>query len=115
VSWTKMIKPALVIVGDRDESVIQKVSWEVHADPYKNAPAGNACLGVLAGMKHYLGGTLGTNRTEEQTPSPEALAEIQRTSLAFFNTWSKGSKEWPEARTALLAKAPAVYRSFECK
>lgn len=115
VSWADMKKPTLTIVGDQDFDARQGGKWEAHADPYTNAPAGNACLGVLAGMKHYLGGTLGTNRTEEQTPSPEALAEIQRISLAFFDTWSKGAKDWPEARAALLAKAPAVYRSFECK
>jgi hypothetical protein len=70
----------------------------------------------MAGMKHYLGGILGTNRTEEgQPPNPDALAEIRKMSLAFFDTQTKGSNAWPALRDQLLKNHPASIAQFECK
>lgn len=115
VSWKQMNKPTLVIVGDKDENANLKQAWQVHADSYYGAPSGEKCLGVLAGMQHYLGGILGTNRTEEATPSADSLAQIKRVTLAFLNTWAKNSKEWPTMRAELLAARPAAFSAFECK
>jgi hypothetical protein len=69
----------------------------------------------MTGMKHYLGGTLGTNRTEEKTPSADSMAQIKRLSLAFLDYYAKGSKDWETVRTELLASRPPVIGLFECK
>jgi predicted dienelactone hydrolase len=115
MNWQPMSKPALVIVGEQDIIKGFNDSWEAHADPYYKGPGGEKCLANLTGMKHYLGGTLGTNRTEEQTPSPEALQLIQRMTLAFFNTWARGAKDWPTMREEMLKTRPAALSLFECK
>ena len=67
----------------------------------------------MTGMKHYLGGILGEHRTEDETPSPESLAEIQRMTLAFLNTEAKGTNDWPTMRAQLLlASRPAIIGLF---
>ncbi len=115
VAWPDKIKPMLMIVGDQDITPGFSDTWQVHADYYMKGPNGQ-CMAVMAGMKHYLGGILGTNRTEEgQPPNAAALSEIQRMTLAFFDTQAKGSNAWPQLRDELLKTRPAPLAQFECK
>ena len=115
VAWPDAIKPMLVIVGDQDTSPGFADTWQVHADYYLKGPNGQ-CMAVMAGMKHYLGGILGTNRTEDgQPPNAAALAETQRMTLAFFDTQARGSNAWPLLRDELLKTRPPSVAQFECK
>ena len=94
VAWPNKPKPMLNIVGLNDTIKGFNDHWHAHAEYYYNGPPGQ-CLAAMTGMKHYLGGILGEHRTEDETPSPESLAEIQRMTLAFLNTAAKGTNDWP--------------------
>ena len=115
VAWPDKIKPTLVIVGDQDVTPGLADTWQEHADYYMKGPNGQ-CLAVMGGMKHYLGGILGTNRTEDRQPvNAAALSEVRRMTLAFFDTQAKGSNAWPQLRDELLKNRPASIAQFECK
>lgn len=115
VAWKPDSRPALIIVGLDDIIPGFNDDWRAHADYYYGRQGGPQCLAGLTGMKHYLGGILGTNRTEEKTPNPQSLAWIQRMSLAFLDSQARGTKDWDTARTALLAARPAIVGVFECR
>jgi hypothetical protein len=88
--------------------------WRAHADYYDRSRSGQ-CMAALAGVKHYLGGTLGTNRTEEKTPNADAMAQIRRLSLAFLDAHARGGTAWEPLRRELLAARPATLGAFECR
>ncbi len=115
IAWPADARPALTIAGMDDIIAGFNDDWRAHAQYYSERTGGPQCLAALTGMKHYLGGTLGTNRTEEKTPSTESLAQIQRLSLAFLDAHAKGSKEWETLRVGLLGSRPAIIGQFECK
>ena len=115
VAWKADARPALIIAGMDDIIPGFNDDWKAHAQYYYERNGGPQCLAAMTGMKHYLGGILGTNRTEEKAPSAESLAQIQRLSLAFFDAYAKGSKDWEAARGELLASRPAIVGLFECK
>ncbi len=115
ISWPSDARPALNIVGMDDIIPGFNDDWQAHAQYYYERQGGPQCLAALTGMKHYLGGTLGTNRTEEKTPSADSMAQIRRLSLAFLDYYAKGSKDWETVRTELLAARPPALGVFECK
>jgi dienelactone hydrolase len=115
IAWQADARPALNIVGMDDIIPGFNDDWQAHAQYYYERQGGPQCLAALTGMKHYLGGTLGTNRTEEKTPSADAMAQIKRLSLAFLDHYARGSKDWESVRTELLASRPPVIGLFECK
>jgi dienelactone hydrolase len=115
IAWQADARPALNIVGMDDIIPGFNDDWRAHAQYYYERQGGPQCLAALTGMKHYLGGTLGTNRTEEKTPSADSMAQIKRLSLAFLDYYAKGSKDWDTVRTDLLASRPPIIGVFECK
>jgi len=115
IAWPADARPALNIVGMDDIIPGFNDDWQAHAQYYYERQGGPQCLAALTGMKHYLGGTLGTNRTEEKTPSADSMAQIKRLSLAFLDHHAKGSKDWEAVRTELLASRPPIVGVFECK
>jgi predicted dienelactone hydrolase len=115
IAWQADARPALNIVGMDDIIPGFNDDWQAHAQYYYERKGGPQCLAAMTGMKHYLGGTLGTNRTEEKTPSADSMAQIKRLSLAFLDYYAKGSKDWETVRTELLASRPPVIGLFECK
>lgn len=114
VAWKADARPALSIVGMEDVIPGFNDDWRAHADYYDRSRS-DQCLAALAAVKHYLGGTLGTNRTEEKTPNAEAMAQIHRLSLAFLDAHAKQGKDWAALRRELLAARPAVIGAFECR
>jgi dienelactone hydrolase len=114
IVWTAKAKPVLHIVGMDDIIKGFNDDWRAHAEYYDKA-AGTQCLAAMTGMKHYLGGILGTHRTEELTPSPQSVAEIQRMTLAFLDSAVKRGDAWPRLREALLKGRPPAIGVFECK
>jgi predicted dienelactone hydrolase len=115
IAWQADARPALNIVGMDDIIPGFNDDWQAHAQYYYERKGGPQCLAAMTGMKHYLGGTLGTNRTEEKTPSADSMAQIKRLSLAFLDYYARGSKDWETVRTELLASRPPVIGVFECK
>lgn len=115
VAWKPDARPALSIVGMDDIIPGFNDNWQAHAQYYYERQGGPQCLASLTGMKHYLGGTLGTNRTEEKTPNADAMVQIRRLSLAFLDAYAKGSKNWDSVRGELLASRPPIVSVFECK
>lgn len=115
ITWQADARPALNIVGMDDIIPGFNDDWQAHAQYYYERQGGPQCLAAMTGMKHYLGGTLGTNRTEEKTPSADSMAQVKRLSLAFLDYYAKGSKDWETVRTELLASRPPVIGLFECK
>lgn len=115
IAWQADARPALNIVGMDDIIPGFNDDWQAHAQYYYERQGGPQCLAALTGMKHYLGGTLGTNRTEEKTPSVDAMAQIKRLSLAFLDHYARGGKDWEGVRTELLASRPPIVGVFECK
>ena len=115
VTWQADARPALNIVGMDDIIPGFNDDWQAHAQYYYERQGGPQCLAAMTGMKHYLGGTLGTNRTEEKTPNADSMAQIKRVSLAFFDYYARGSKDWETVRSELLASRPPVIGLFECK
>jgi hypothetical protein len=115
VLWRPDARPALVIVGLDDIIAGFNDDWRAHAEYFYKRDGGPQCLVGMSGMKHYLGGILGTHRTEDLTPSPESLAQIERITLAFLDEEAKGTKEFDQVRAELLASRPASIGVFECK
>ncbi len=115
LEWAADSKPALIIVGNQDVSPGFADKWEAHADYYYKTDVGNRCLAVMNGMKHYLGGILGTHRTEDETPNPASVAEIERMTLAFLDTQTQGANAWPTMARELSTTRPAVIAQFACK
>lgn len=114
VAWQAQARPALSIVGMEDVIAGFNDDWRAHADYYDRSRQ-NQCMAALAGVQHYLGGTLGTNRTEEKTPNAAAMAEIQRLSLAFLDAHARDGGDWEPLRRSLLASRPPAIGAFECK
>jgi dienelactone hydrolase len=114
VQWKADARPVLSIVGMEDVIPGFNDDWRAHADYYDRSRAGQ-CMAALAGVKHYLGGTLGTNRTEEKTPNPEAMAQVRRLSLAFLDAHAGRGDRWEPLRRELLASRPASIGAFECR
>jgi hypothetical protein len=113
VEWRADSKPVLIVAGLEDLSM--ENDWHAHAQYFYNTDVGNRCLAGMAGVQHFLGGTLGMHRTEEAKESPEVLAEIQNLSLQFFDAQVKGGTAWAKTRAELLKTRPATVGVFECK
>jgi dienelactone hydrolase len=107
-------RPMLVVAGRLDQSAITVRDWTWQTDAYRLSPAGDKCLLVVSGVKHYLGGVLGLNRTEAGESAPEAVSLVQRSTLAFMRGLVGEAQAWPVERDR-LAKAPAPVEEFECR
>ena len=113
VEWRPDSKPILIIAGMED--LTMENDWHAHAQYFYNTDVGNRCLAAMTGVEHYLGGTLGTHRTEEKKESPETLAEIRKLSVQFFDAAVKGSGDWAKTRAALLEARPPTIGIFAYK
>jgi hypothetical protein len=113
VEWRADSKPILIIDGLED--LTMENDWHAHAQYFYNTDIGNRCLAAMTGVQHYLGGILGTHRTEEAKESPEVLAEVEKRSLQFFDAAVKGDGAWAKTRAALLQARPPTIGVFACK
>jgi predicted dienelactone hydrolase len=103
VSFKEMTTPALVIVGDEDDSAHLTVKgWKWHTDPYwlSNGPKS---LLTLFGGDHCLG-VSGYDSNETKDESPERVAVIQRLTVAYLrDVLYDGDSVWRSATDALHA------------
>ncbi|GAA2467097.1 hypothetical protein Ahu01nite_004480 [Winogradskya humida] len=78
-----METPALVVVGDKDDSPLSHRGPEWMADPYRLSPGRKSLLTVF-GAEHSLGGIVGYEAAETTDESPERVALIQRVTTAYL-------------------------------
>jgi dienelactone hydrolase len=84
-TFADMRAPALVVVGDRDDSPLTTRGPDWCADPYRLSPGPKSLLTVVGG-EHSLGGIPGYEVTETTDESPERVALVQRTTTAYLRS-----------------------------
>ncbi|MEV6583904.1 chlorophyllase [Streptomyces sp. NPDC051582] len=104
--FSTMATPALVVVGDRDDSRhFTDVGPDWHADPYRLSPAPKTLL-TLFGGEHLLGGISGYDADETTDESPERVAALARLTSAYLRTrFQPGDRAWQAACEALTTGA----------
>ncbi|WP_220505774.1 chlorophyllase/cutinase-like alpha/beta fold protein [Microbispora sp. H10830] len=102
--FAEMTTPALVVAGDRDQSLLSVRGPDWFTDAYFLSPGGKSLL-TLFGAEHSLGGISGYNVTETTDENPERVALVRRLTWAYLRTaLGLGDSTWPAAR-ATLAQA----------
>lgn len=111
LEFAQMRTPALVVVGDSDQSphlTVRGADW--HADPYHQSPSGKSLL-TLVGGKHGLGGIAGFDAAEADDEDPDRLAAVQRLTWAYLRYALHGDDSaWRLACAALAEHASALGR-----
>ncbi|MFF3746241.1 alpha/beta hydrolase family protein [Streptomyces kronopolitis] len=109
--FSKMLTPALVVVGDQDASAhltVRGPAW--HADPYALS-AGPKSLLTLFGAEHGLGGISGYDVAETTDDNPERVAAVQRLTWSYLRTQLyPGDPAWQSACEALTTAAEPLGR-----
>jgi pimeloyl-ACP methyl ester carboxylesterase len=101
-SFVDMTTPALVIAGDRDQSLLSVRGPDWFTDPYFLSPDSKSLL-TLFGAEHSLGGIHAYNSAETTDENPERVALIQRLTWAYLRSaLDPEDSNWPAARTALM-------------
>ena len=99
-SFADMTTPALVVAGDRDQSLLSVRGPDWFTDPYHLSPGGKSLL-TLFGAEHSLGGISGYDAKETTDESPERVALIQRLTWAYLrsaldpedDSWARASAD----------------------
>lgn len=101
VSFKEMTTPALVIVGDDDESAhLTTKGWKWHTDPY-HLSSGPKSMLTLFGGDHCFG-ISGYDAAETKNESYERVAAIQRLTCAYLkDALNVGEPGWKSASDAL--------------
>ncbi|XVQ90125.1 alpha/beta hydrolase family protein [Microbispora siamensis] len=100
-SFAEMTTPALVVAGDRDQSLLSVRGPDWFTDAYFLSPGGKSLL-TLFGAEHSLGGISGYNVTETTDENPGRVALIRRLTWAYLRTaLGLEDSSWPAARAAL--------------
>ena len=99
--FDRMTKPALVVVGGRDESPeLSSRGPAYHADPYTDGPGPKSLL-TLFGGEHQLGGVTGYDAEETTDEDPERVGAVQRLTWAYLRSAvDPGASAWDDARAA---------------
>ena len=113
-SFANMTTPALVIAGDRDQSLLSVRGPDWFTDPYFLSPGGKSLL-TLFGAEHSLGGISGYNVTETTDENPERVALIQQFTLAYLRTTLYHDDASLLAARKTLMESPNSLGRFESK
>lgn len=109
--FSKMLTPALVVVGDQDASAhltVRGPAW--HTDPYALSPGPKSLL-TLFGAEHGLGGISGYDVAETTDDNPERVAAVQRLTWSYLRTQLyPGDPAWQSACEALTTAAEPLGR-----
>lgn len=108
--FTQMTTPALVVVGDRDDSPLSVRGPEWMADPYHLSPGGESLL-TLFGAEHSLGGIAGYEAEETTDEHPARVALVQQVTLAYLrHALGIDGSGWTAVRKALGGRAHPLGR-----
>lgn len=100
-TFAAMRTPALVVVGDRDDSPLTTRGPDWCADPYRLAPGPKALL-TLFGGEHALGGIPGYEVAETTDESPERVALVREATTAYLrSTLAVDGAEWDALHATL--------------
>lgn len=99
--FDQMAAPALVVLGDRDDSPLSTRGPDWSADPYTDSP-GEKHLLTLVGGEHSLGGIPGYDAKETTDEDPERVI-LLRTVVAAFLSHALGidDTDWVSATQTL--------------
>ncbi|MEV0848758.1 chlorophyllase [Streptomyces sp. NPDC049954] len=112
--FTHLTTPALVVVGDRDDSPLSVRGPEWMADPYHLSPGAESLL-TLFGAEHSLGGIAGYEARETTDEHPGRVALVQQVTLAYLrHALGIDGSGWTAARRALGERAHPLGR-LECR
>lgn len=110
-TFAAMKPPALIVVGDHDQSLLSKRGPDWWTDGYALSP-GDKSLLTLFGAEHSLGGVHAYGGVPEKPSESHALLElVQRTTTAYLRSaLGLDDASWPAAREALERDAAPVGR-----
>ncbi|MER6266793.1 alpha/beta hydrolase family protein [Streptomyces sp. NPDC001797] len=83
--FAELKTPSLVVAGDADQSPLTVRGPDWFTDGYRLGP-GVTDLLTLFGAEHGLGGIQGSHDTRTTDESPERVAVVQQTTLAYLRT-----------------------------
>lgn len=108
--FATLTAPALVVVGDRDDSPLTVRGPEWTADPYHLSPGAEALL-TLVGGEHSLGGIPGWEVAETTDESPARVALVQRATTAWLRRALGGAgDDWAALLAQLASESEPVGR-----
>ena len=99
--FAELKTPSLVVAGDADHSPLTVRGPDWFTDGYRLGP-GVTDLLTLFGAEHGLGGIQGSHDTRTIDESPERVAVVQQTTLAYLRTaLGLDDDAWPAVRRSL--------------
>ena len=108
--YSTMKTPALVVAGDRDQSLLSQRGPDWFTDAYFRSPGGKSLL-TLFGAEHGLGGIVGPGNVETTDENPERVALVQRLTLAYLRSaLYPENTSWAAARDALTQEPEPLGR-----
>lgn len=113
-TFDHMITPALVVVGDADNSPLTERGPDWFREPYDLSPGSKALLTLLGGA-HMLGGISGYKVTETSDESPERVALVQQVTLAYLRCQLLGDEAGWTALCRDVAADPRAAGRIETK
>ncbi len=113
-NFDTMTMPALVVNGDKDKNEMFSDRDDWRADAYPLSP-GPKCLLTVYGGQHILGSISGYDAAEAKDESPERVAFVRETILAYLRTaLNPGDSSWEDTKKSLAQDAAAKGR-IACK
>ncbi|TDU80222.1 alpha/beta fold hydrolase [Streptomyces sp. KS 21] len=113
-SFDTMTPPALIVAGDKDQSMLSTRGPDWFTDPYTYSPGDKSLLTVF-GAEHSLGGIPGYEVAETTDESPARVALVQQLTTAFLRSVLHGEDTGWKAAAADLENAPDPLGKLESK
>lgn len=99
--FDRMTAPALVVLGDKDDSPLSTRGPDWSADPYTDSP-GEKHLLTLHGGEHSLGGIPGYDVRETTDENPAMVRQLRETAAAFLlHALDLDDAQWESAQRSL--------------
>jgi dienelactone hydrolase len=97
--YTGMTTPALLVAGDRDQSMLSTRGPDWFTDAFHLSPSPKELL-MLPGGEHSLGGITGYGVTETTDEDPERVALVRRATTAYLrDVFDLEKTAWSEVRS----------------
>jgi dienelactone hydrolase len=99
--FSAMVPPALIVAGDKDQSMLTSRGPDWWTDGYRQSPAPKSLL-TLFGAEHSLGGIPGIEARETTDESAERVELLRLLSTAYLRSaLGLGDEDWQEAKAEL--------------
>jgi dienelactone hydrolase len=105
-TFEEMTKPALVVAGDHDQTMLSVRGPDWWTDAYSLSPAPKSLLTVY-GAEHSFGGIVGYEVKETTDESPERVALLQQVTVSYLRSaLGMDGTSWASAESALADGHP---------